>query len=319
MKGIRYNTKARKPMVSVIMPVYNAGKFLVPAVESILKQTYQDLELIIVDDGSTDTSWKTIRNYRKIYKGKVRVYRSRVQINFAGNAATDIGLSHAKGVFMARMDADDVAHSKRIEKQVAFLLRHSEVIMVGSHAKIIDKTGKVVGAKYVPTTHEDIYKQYSVVHPMIHPSIMVRRSGLPNPNKLYQHKAGVNDDYYTFFKLLNYGQFANIDEPLLKYRVHDNNISLQNIKETFLNTMRIRLDAVRELNYNMPTWGFAIMAIQWIIVSLTPEKILQMIYPFARGMKRVPLRGLFANLTKRFAPTKPARTAKKYYTVRKVI
>jgi len=101
--------KQKIPLVTIIMPVHNAGKFLVPAIESILAQTYARFELIIVDDGSTDQSWKTIRAYKKRYPKTIRVYRTEKQLNSAGNGATDVGLSHAKGEYIARMDGDDVA------------------------------------------------------------------------------------------------------------------------------------------------------------------------------------------------------------------
>ncbi len=270
------------------MPVHNAGKFLVPAIESILEQTYTKLEFIIVDDGSTDTSWRVIKRYRKKYPKTIRAFRVDKQLNAAGNGATDVGLSYAKGHYVARMDADDISLPKRIEKQVQFLLENPMVILVGTQADIIDKNGKRIGAKTVPTNHEKIYEQFGMIHPVIHPSVMIRRNGLPNPDKLYLHKWGINDDYYSFFKLLNYGQFANLPERLLQYRIHGANSSLTNVREKCYNTVRIRLEAIKYFNYRMSLLSFGMMAIQVLTVTCIPNRFLEEIYLIIRGMDRTP-------------------------------
>jgi len=280
------------------MPVHNAGKFLVPAIESILAQTYARFELIIVDDGSTDQSWKTIRAYKKRYPKTIRVYRTEKQLNSAGNGATDVGLSHAKGEYIARMDGDDVALPKRIEKQVQFLQDNPLVILVGTQADIINKNGKRIGTKTVPTTNSAIYESYGVVHPIIHPSVMIRRSALPNRDKIYLHKWGINDDYYSFFKLLTYGQFANLPEVLLRYRIHGTNASLTNVKEKFYNTAKIRLEAMKYFNYQMSIRSLLVMATQVVLVTLLPSRFIEYIYPIVRGMDRTPQKRLRAYMAK---------------------
>src|SRR5579859_558580 len=193
----------KQPLVSVIMPVYNAAGFLAAAIDSILKQTYENLELIIVDDASTDKSWKIIQKYTKRYPKKIHSHQTTKQTNAAGNGAMNYGFQFAKGEFIARMDADDIAHPKRIAKQVAYLLAHPDTIVLGTQAKVIDKKGKVIGQKIMPTSHNDIYRQYGIFHPMIHPSVMINRKLLPKQKGVYSMKFNVNDDYYTFFKLLH--------------------------------------------------------------------------------------------------------------------
>lgn len=296
------------------MPAHNAGKFLVPAIESILKQTYPRFELLIVDDGSTDTSWKTIRDYRKRYSKRIRAFRTAKQLNAAGNAAMDIGLSHAKGVFIARMDADDIAYPKRLEKQVEYLLSHPRTILVGTQATVINRYGKIIGIKTVPIDHEAIYGQFGIIHPMIHPTIVVRRSLLPNPNKLYLNKWGVNDDYYSFFKLLNYGEFANLPECLLKYRVHEKNASLQNPKGKFTNSVYIRLEAIQKFNYQMSSLALLILLFQLIVVGIIPERFIVPFYMMLRGMTDAPLKRVSQKLKRLFRRTLFSVLAKTHYT-----
>ncbi|KKS40174.1 MAG: Glycosyl transferase family 2 [Candidatus Gottesmanbacteria bacterium GW2011_GWB1_43_11] len=298
----------QKPLVSVIMPVHNAGGFLVEAIESILNQTYKNLELVIVDDASTDDSWTAIKGFQKRFPRKIKAYRIRKQANFAGNGASNHGLKYTKGQFIARMDADDVAIPSRIEKQVNYLLKHPRTILVGTQAEVINANGETLGIKHVPQAHAEIYRQFGSIHPLIHPSTMIRRSLLPDRTKLYEDKYGVNDDYYTFFKFLSYGKFANLPEVLHKYRLHGKNASLTNLREKCLNTISIRLAAMRELGYRMPVSGYLHMGLQFLVAVILPEKILMQLYLTMRGLDKSPKRA-FANMA--FTPTK------KYYSLSK--
>jgi glycosyltransferase involved in cell wall biosynthesis len=304
----------KQPLVSVIMPVFNAGKFLGPAIESIAYQTYKRMELIIVDDASTDDSWKTIRVYRKQYPKLIRAYRIPKQTNSAGNGATNFGLTKAKGEYIARMDADDISYAARIAKQVTYMTAHPATILVGTQANVIDKRGKIIGVKSVPTTHETIYNQFGILHPLIHPSVMIRRSLLPYTNKIYAMKWDVNDDYWTFFRLLNHGTFANLPDHLLKYRIHGNNLSLANPKEKFTNSVKIRLDAIRQLEYKMSLSGLLVMMGQYIIISMIPSGFIVPLYMFARGMSKQPQDSIRRWMTSFDKRTKIVSKVKKYYT-----
>lgn len=284
-KAITMKNTKNQPLVSIIMPVYNAGRFLVPAIESILKQTYKNIEFIIVDDGSMDGSWETIKHYKSKYPKLIRVYQTEKKINAAGNGATNFGFQFAKGEFIARMDSDDVSLPTRIEKQVSFMQNHPGTIIVGTQAFVINGKGKTIGKKTMPTTNGEIYRQFSVFHPFIHPSVMIRRALLPNPNKIYAMRWDVNDDYYTFFSLLRHGFVANLAEPLIKYRIHGSNLSLDHPKQKFMNSVRIRLEAVKTLGYQMPAFGFLILAIQFIAVFLIPERLIVPLYMAIRGIR----------------------------------
>lgn len=277
-------TKRNEPLVSVVMPVYNAREFLAEAIESILSQTYKNFELLIVDDGSTDDSWEMIGKYARRYPKKIKTLRLKSRTNEAGNGAVNAILPKARGEYIARMDADDVAHPKRLEKQVAFLEKNSQVILVGTQARVTDARGRVTGKKTYPLSHDEIYKQYAVVHPIIHPSVMIRRSMLPNKNRLYELKYGVNDDYYTFFRLMNYGEFANLSGRLLDYRVHGSNVSLVNLKKQYKNIARIRKAAQKDFGYKVPVKARLVMFLQDLIVGVVPEKLLTGAYLFLRGM-----------------------------------
>jgi glycosyltransferase involved in cell wall biosynthesis len=276
----------KNPLVSVIMPVYNAGNFLYEAIESILNQTYKNIELIIIDDASTDNSWEIISAYKRQFPGKIKTIRLEENLNKGGDAAANVGVRLAHGQFIARMDADDIAVLTRLEKQVRFLQKHPEVSLVGSCAYIIDKQGQVVGEKKVPKKHKDIYKEYFVFHPIIHPTVMIRREVLTGKS-LYKIDYESNNDYLTFFRMISEGmRFANLPEKLVYYRIHGKNDSLMNIKRTFVNTLRIRCQAVTKFGYRPTVFSLTKLLAQIVLALLLPEKILFNLYLITRGISK---------------------------------
>ncbi len=267
------------------MPVHNGSRFVGLAIESVLRQTYRNFELLAIDDGSTDDTWNILKTYKQKYPDKVRIYRKPGQTG--AFAAVNLLVPRIKGAYIAPMDSDDISHPQRLEKEVNFLESHSHVILVGSNAKIIDARGVTTGAKIYPSDHQRIYEAFALVNPIIHPSCMIRRSLLPHREYLYHTQFGVNSDYYTFFNLLSYGKFANIPEPLLSYRIHGANSSLENLRERFLTISRIRLQAVRTLDYKFPIKAIPMFLAQFCVGLIVPSSLLLPLYLHARGMKKL--------------------------------
>lgn len=289
----------KQPLVSVIMPAYNAGKYVGKTIESILNQTYQNFELVIVDDGSTNGTVELLQSYQKRYPKKIKLYR--FDKNRGESFSANYAFKNAQGEFIARMDADDIAKPDRLATQVVFLLKNPRVIVVGSQAEVIDRNGVVIGKKFFPVTHDKIYEKYAILHPMLHSSCMIRRSLLPNDESLYEDIYEPNDDYYTFFRLLCYGNFANINKPLVQYRVHGQNKSLTNPKSKFFNSVKIRLAAIRNGWYKPTRFVYIVMIVQIIAITIMPEKLIVPVYTFLRGMhspKIIKKRLNFKKLTK---------------------
>ncbi len=165
------------PKISVILPVWNAGDTLEPAIKSILGQTEEDFELVIVDDGSDDASDNIIARHAAA-DGRVRP----VFIPHSGIVtALNIGLSQARGRYIARMDADDLSHPSRLEKQASYLDRNPDTGLVSCLVEHLgDHKEKAGYAHYVDwinslTSHEEIYLNRFVESPLAHPSVMIRR------------------------------------------------------------------------------------------------------------------------------------------------
>jgi glycosyltransferase involved in cell wall biosynthesis len=275
-------TQHTQPLVSVLMPVYNGSVFVAEAIDSILNQSYQNLELIIVDDKSTDDTVSILKKYQKKYPKKIKTVF--LKKNQGSTYATNTAFKLSKGEFIAIMDSDDISHPKRLEKQVAFLSKKPDVIVVGGQAKVIDKTGSIVGEKTFPLTHAEIYRAYGQVHPIVHPSIMIRRSLLPTQRYLYQDKHGIHDDYFNLFRLLQYGKFANLPTYLVYYRMHGNNNSLKALKKSYWTILKIRIEAWLKLNYSFSIVPFTLMIVQTMIVLLLPETLLKKLYFSVKGI-----------------------------------
>lgn len=291
---MKITNKLDKPLISVIMPVYNAGSFLAEAIDSILNQSYQNFELIIINDNSKDNSEEIILSYKNRYSSKIKYIKLTRRLGAFG--AANIGIQHAKGEFIAPMDSDDVSHSQRFEKEVNYLIQNKEIVVVGSQTKLIDKDGFIIGRKVFPLDHKDIYHSFFEVQPVVHPSCMIRRSMLPNRNKLYHNKYKVSDDYYTLFSLFRYGKFANLPEFLFNYRIHANNSSLQKIKQKFFNTVKIRIEAVTKFGYVPSSIGLLKFLLQILVITPMPEKVLFYCFMIKKGI--ITPKEPFSKLTK---------------------
>lgn len=278
---------SNQPLVSVIMPVYNAGDFLVPAIESILTQTYQNFEFIIVNDASTDGSKNTLKNYALKYPKKIKVINLTHNLNAGGDASANKAIQHAKGKYIARMDADDISLPTRLEKQVTFLEENSDIFLVGSNAIVIDKKGKKVGLKTEPSSPTEIYKNYFTFHPLIHPSLMYHRFHDGKPFR-YFIRYNANNDYYTFFKKLCQGaKFANLEESLVHYRIHGKNDTFVHMKGKFMNTLRIRAKMVIKYGYKPSPKSLVVNFIQMGVILFMPERAITNLYLISKGIKKM--------------------------------
>lgn len=278
--------RRKQPLVSVILPVHNAERYLAEAIESILDQSYSNFELVVVDDASTDSSWKIITEYASRNPAITRTVRLKKNRNMGGDMAGNLAFQHTNPAseYIARMDADDIALPDRLERQVAYLERHHNIAVLGSTAEIIDAEGNRTGTKQVATSVKQIKEDFFKVHPLIHPTVMVRRAALTDPKNLYTIKLSANNDYLTFSTMLCQGKkIANLRKPVLKYRVHESNDSIANLKRTLSNTIIIRRNMVQNLGYQPTASGWLVFAAQVCLFSL-PESVLRAGYMLARGM-----------------------------------
>lgn len=269
------------PLVSVVMPVYNAEAYLSQAIDSILSQSYQNFEFIIVDDASTDNSWKILKEYAS-KNSQIRLIRNKWNEKQA--RAVTRAMDEANGDYIARMDADDISFPHRLEMQVAYLLKHKNTVAVGGQCILIDQDANVTGEKRFPTKFEDIYKYAFKFCPVQQPSLMIARKRLPEDFEFYNHDMAPVEDAELVYKLMKYGNLENLPYYMLMYRIHGENSSLKNYKKSFFLTLISRFHAVTEHDY-VPTPGSVLFTIaQSIAVFCLPQGMTAAIY---RSMKKV--------------------------------
>lgn len=303
--------KSNQPLVSIILPVYNAQDFLSEAIESITNQTYKNIKLIIVDDSSTDDSYSIATNYKNKYPNLITLLKSKKRLNKEGEASSNIGLNYVRGKYIARMDADDISCPTRIEKQVRFLETHPDIFLVASNAHVIDKEGNIIGEKIETSSSQEITKEYlsfrlTTVNPIINPSTMCRVHVKNNKTFKYDIKYPAANDYYTLIKLVCKGyRFHNIQEKLIYYRVHGKNNTLTRIKEKSMLISKIRLEMAIKYNYRPAILDASLMIMQAMILVALPQKIILSLYLIIKGITKL---NIFPTPYKRFAKTFPEPT-----------
>lgn len=202
------------PIISVIMPVYNCEKYVYESVQSILNQTYTDFELIIVDDCSTDSTVSIIEAIPD-----QRILLIQKEKNSGYTDSLNHAVTIAKGKFIARMDGDDISLPDRFQRQVDCLNANEDVILCGTGIQVIDSP---VVLKH-PVNHEDIKVKLCFSNSFFHPTIMARKQILLENN--YNREFEPAEDYDLWTRLVFKGKLMNIDEVLLHYRVHANQVS----------------------------------------------------------------------------------------------
>ncbi|MCA9883093.1 MAG: glycosyltransferase family 2 protein [Anaerolineae bacterium] len=212
-------------MISVVMPVYNSEKFLRPAVESILNQTFRDFEFIIINDGSTDASPAILQEYAE-RDSRVRVINTE-HIGLVG--ALNLGIAAAHYEWIARMDADDISLPRRFEKQLEAAEKHPEVVVWGSYIHHINANESILSLSKVGPACPEEYRRCRETHGLIqviHPSALMRKDVII---KAGGYKAAYEsaEDVELFDRMADFGPILALTEPLLLYRVHPNSVSMQ--------------------------------------------------------------------------------------------
>ena len=211
------------PLVSVVMAVYNGEKYLAEAIDSILAQTYSNLELLIIDDGSNDRSAEIARAYER---RESRIRLRRLARNEGPANARNHGIAAANGEFITPMDCDDICLPERLERQVAHLMAHPAIGAVGiGVTKVNADASRVIGVVQPETAHSLIVLGAVIGTGGIYSTFMFRRRSLLAVGG-YEPGRRTGEDRELLFRLLNETsmRYANISDPLMFYRRHDNTI-----------------------------------------------------------------------------------------------
>lgn len=209
------------PTISVIMPTYNAEKYISTAIESILQQTFEDFEFIIIDDASTDQTYDIICSYHD-----KRITRIRNQRNLGVAACINKGILIAHSEFIARMDSDDISKPDRFQKQVQFMNANSNLGISGTHMEIIDNKGKVIKEHLKKIGDVTIKVSLFFGHTSFaHPSIIMRSRMIDMYHLRYDTAFQYAEDYDLYCRCSSFMAMDNYPECLVQYRIHPESVS----------------------------------------------------------------------------------------------
>lgn len=226
----------KEPLVSVIIPAYNASKYIRECVESIIGQTYENIEIIIIDDKSTDNTLEIAEEYQK-KNPKVFVYQNEKNLGIGANRTKGIGI--ANGTYICWQDSDDVAFPKRIELQVDYLEVHEKVGVVGGFLEFMSEDGKPLKTRKYEEKDAALRKSIFRYNPVAQPASMFRRSVYQEVGT-YDEELDVSEDIEMLFRTGVHYEFANVQEKVIRYRQLDTSLTRSKLRKMELTVLRLR-------------------------------------------------------------------------------
>ena len=211
------------PIFSVVMPAYNAERFVGEAIESVLAQSMPSWELLVVDDCSTDRTLEVCRSYPD---PRIRVFSSPQSLNAAG--ARNLALEHARGEFVAFLDSDDVAVPARLERQWEFFQQNTEVGVCGTYVETFETSTSSANRATIeyPCKDGTIKATMFFYDPFVTSSVAMRASLLGKTHgPIFRQEFAPSEDYEMWARLLGQTRFANLPEFLSRYRLHSSQLT----------------------------------------------------------------------------------------------
>lgn len=231
------------PKVSVVLSVCNGSVYLRDSVGSILNQTFQDFEFIIIDDGSTDNSWEILTEYAKCDR---RIRLNKNEENVGLTKSLNKGLKLAQGEYIARQDADDISLPNRLQLQVNFLNTHPEVGALGSAIEFIDPQGKILKKQELPEDHNSLKALLLINNCLWHSSMTMRKNLLQKLGG-YNEEMLCTQDYDLWWRIACNSCLASLPDILSRYRLGDSSaISTLKRKQQLQYAQDISFRAIQE-------------------------------------------------------------------------
>jgi len=269
-----------QPLISVITPAYNAGKYLEETIKSILAQSFSDFEFIIIDDCSTDNTWLIIQEYAKKDQ-RIRPYQNESNLGIAGNRNRGAGL--ANGKYIVWQDADDLSYPDRLKKQAEFMEANPEVAISGGGLEFFDDSGSKSIRKYA-LDDDSLRKTIFRFSPVAQPAAIIRKSCLDEVGG-YDLAWPPAEDLDMSFRLGLKYKFANLPDVLIKYREHPNSATFSKLKTIEMNTIKIRKKYAGNASYKMSFLDRVYNALQFISIYIIPPKIKISIFNLIRNTR----------------------------------
>jgi len=228
----------KEPKISVVMSAYNSDIHIDKAIESILAQDFSDFEFIIIDDNSSDATFRILSDYKK-KDDRIHIIKNESNMGLA--ASLNKGIKIAKGQYIARQDADDISMRNRISRQLEFLEQNKDISMTGTFYEILGENGKLLYKIRLPCLDAEIKEYLKSVNCFCHGSVMFRRSALEKIG-FYPEQYRCSQDYALWLKMSKDYKLANMPEFLYKLNLHEKATSVKNKNEQWKCIFRIKND-----------------------------------------------------------------------------
>jgi glycosyltransferase involved in cell wall biosynthesis len=231
------------PEISVVMSVFNGERYLREAIDSVLQQSFEHFELVVVDDGSTDSTPEILSSIAA--RDPRVVVRPRKSINLPD--ALNFGFDVARAQLIARLDADDTAMPNRLEQQRAFFAQHPEVGLLGGQAAFTDQEGREFAVGRYPLSDAEIRKAFETTTPFVHSAVMMRRDAFEAAGR-YRPIFTHSEDLDLWLRISERYEVANLDEVVVNYRMHASQESVRKQEDQALYSVASRTSARARAN-----------------------------------------------------------------------
>jgi glycosyltransferase involved in cell wall biosynthesis len=241
-----------KPLISILLPVHNSEKYLSECLNSLLSQSYKNIEIVAIDDKSSDKSYKILNQFKKKDK-RIRVYKN---IKRYGIAVTLNRLvNKAKGSYVAFMDTSDISSPRRLSKQYKFLISNPGIVAVGSQCTFINDHDKKIGKSDFPLYNYQIYENPLHGISLQFETVLINKTILPKD--VLKFNVGSNPFIYSdiFMKLMPYGKFANLKD-FLHYHRNNPKIYLTDVKKNIISLTKLWIKSKALYDYTPPIRSF---------------------------------------------------------------
>jgi len=247
------------------MSVYNGMPYLKDAVQSILNQSYKDFEFIIIDDASTDSTWKFLKSEKD---KRIRLIKNKKNLGLA--ASLNIGLKIAKGDYIARMDADDISLPERLDTQLRFMEKRPDIDVCGAWIKKINSSNKVFGKYESPVSNSGIKKLLIWAPAIVHPTLFAKSSFFKKLN-YYNPNFDYAEEYELLMRARNKFKMANVPRYLLLWRFWDRRRSREGWDKMEKIDFKIKSEAYKRGDFGKPF--LLILGLKYFVTYLIPYNL----------------------------------------------
>jgi glycosyltransferase involved in cell wall biosynthesis len=256
-----------KPLLTVFTPFYKNIEYFDECITSVLSQSFTDFEYLMVNDGPVANAERIETQFKD---SRIRIINNDTPLGLSGSR--NLGLHEARADLIAFIDSDDFCEPGRLEKQVQFLLRNSDHVLVGSALRYVNEKTETIGERIYPVSDDEIKQRLVAFNCIAQPSVMARRQSLIDAGG-YDNEFPAAEDYALWMRLARFGKFHNLPEKLVAYRIHSQSGKNLLLKPALRDTTRLKIHAIRKLGFK-PTPRAIVSILVHLVLMLLPARLI---------------------------------------------